>query len=195
MKYVLCLLIALIGFNLNAAETKLAPETAVQQNVEQALLTSAEKAILERLNAERTARGLQVVVVDHGLMARARAHAAWMATNRIMRHSPGAWENIAAGQSTPIAAMNTWMNSSGHRANMLSYNVRRIGIGTYGTYYCQQFASAPTAAPAKKAETQKCEGDACKVQQGGNCANGACGTQSYGGPVKKFLGRLRNLRG
>jgi uncharacterized protein YkwD len=38
-------------------------------------------------------------------------------------------ENIAAGYSTPTAVMTGWMNSSGHRANILSTNVREIGIG------------------------------------------------------------------
>ncbi|MCP5425947.1 MAG: S-layer homology domain-containing protein [Gammaproteobacteria bacterium] len=40
-------------------------------------------------------------------------------------------ENIAAGQSTPESVMNTWMNSSGHRANILSSNYRELGIGYY----------------------------------------------------------------
>ena len=47
-------------------------------------------------------------------------------------------ENIAAGQATPQDVMNSWMNSSEHRANILSSNVWEIGIGYYegsGTYY------------------------------------------------------------
>jgi len=38
-------------------------------------------------------------------------------------------ENIAMGQSTPAAAMDSWMHSSGHRANILSTSVTEIGIG------------------------------------------------------------------
>ncbi|MDE5584064.1 MAG: hypothetical protein K2J08_10210 [Ruminococcus sp.] len=51
-------------------------------------------------------------------------------------------ENIAYGQKSPEDVMNAWMNSSGHRANILSENFDYIGIGvTYrnGTYYWSQF--------------------------------------------------------
>jgi hypothetical protein len=50
-----------------------------------------------------------------------------------------AWgENIAAGYSSPSSVMNAWMNSPGHRANILSTNFREIGVGYYaggGDYY------------------------------------------------------------
>lgn len=52
-----------------------------------------------------------------------------------------AGENIAYGQRTPEEVMNSWMNSSGHRANILgSYDYIGIGV-TYknGTYYWSQF--------------------------------------------------------
>lgn len=51
-------------------------------------------------------------------------------------------ENIAYGQNSPEDVMNAWMNSSGHRANILSENFDYIGISvTYrnGTYYWSQF--------------------------------------------------------
>lgn len=56
-----------------------------------------------------------------------------------------AGENIAYGQRTPEEVMNSWMNSSGHRANILGQNYEYIGIGvTYknGTYYWTQFFAA-----------------------------------------------------
>ncbi len=40
-------------------------------------------------------------------------------------------ENIAIGQQTPANVMSSWMNSSGHKANILSTNYREIGIGYY----------------------------------------------------------------
>lgn len=40
-------------------------------------------------------------------------------------------ENIAYGQRTPQAVMNAWMNSSGHRANILNPNFTEIGVGHY----------------------------------------------------------------
>ncbi len=46
-----------------------------------------------------------------------------------------AGENIAAGYSSPASVMNGWMNSSGHRANILNVNFREMGAGYY--YYPQ----------------------------------------------------------
>jgi uncharacterized protein YkwD len=51
-------------------------------------------------------------------------------------------ENIAYGQKTPAEVMKGWMNSSGHRANILSKNAQYIGIGVQyknGVYYWTQF--------------------------------------------------------
>ena len=54
----------------------------------------------------------------------------------------GAGENIAYGQRTPEAVMNSWMNSQGHRANILNENYTTIGVGYYedanGTGYWTQ---------------------------------------------------------
>ena len=43
----------------------------------------------------------------------------------------GAGENIAYGQTTPEKVMESWMNSSGHRANILNGSYRAIGVGHY----------------------------------------------------------------
>lgn len=53
---------------------------------------------------------------------------------------PGA-ENIAKGQRTPAQVMDAWMNSSGHRANILNCKLTKIGIGvaTNGWYWTQNF--------------------------------------------------------
>jgi len=51
-------------------------------------------------------------------------------------------ENIAYGQRSPVEVMNGWMNSQGHRANILSPNVEYMGIGvaqSNGVYYWTQF--------------------------------------------------------
>jgi len=40
-------------------------------------------------------------------------------------------ENIAAGPSTPEQVVSSWMNSSGHRANILNPNLKEIGISYY----------------------------------------------------------------
>ena len=52
-----------------------------------------------------------------------------------------AGENIAKGQKTPEAVVNAWMNSEGHRSNILNANYTQMGLGyTNGTvYWCQMF--------------------------------------------------------
>ena len=61
-------------------------------------------------------------------------------------------ENIAYGQRTPEIVMNAWMNSSGHRTNILSKNVEYIGVGVVysnGIYYWTQlFASSDSISDA-----------------------------------------------
>lgn len=59
-----------------------------------------------------------------------------------------AGENIAAGQQTPAAVMNSWMNSTGHRANILNSAFKHIGVGytysqstQYGAYWVQLFCT------------------------------------------------------
>ena len=53
-----------------------------------------------------------------------------------------AGENIAWGQKTPEQVMNAWMNSAGHRANILNAKFTAIGVGCYrnaaGVYYWTQ---------------------------------------------------------
>ncbi|OKL37649.1 S-layer homology domain-containing protein [Domibacillus mangrovi] len=55
-----------------------------------------------------------------------------------------AGENIAAGQDTAVHVMNSWMNSPGHRQNILNPDFIEIGIGyveggDYGSYFTQMF--------------------------------------------------------
>lgn len=61
-------------------------------------------------------------------------------------------ENIAAGYVTPADVMRGWMNSSGHRANILSSSNREIGVGywtggSYGRYWVQDFGRRNSVYP------------------------------------------------
>ena len=89
--------------------------------------------------------GLPPLEVDADLMQSARQHATWMTLNCSLVHSnqPVA-ENIAMGQSSSEEVLQCWMNSSGHRANILNGGHRRIGVAAYRTpegtiFWCQQF--------------------------------------------------------
>ena len=52
-----------------------------------------------------------------------------------------AGENIAMGQRTPEEVVNAWMNSEGHRANILNASFTQIGMGyvAEGNYWTQMF--------------------------------------------------------
>jgi uncharacterized protein YkwD len=108
-------------------------------------LRQIEKNIVTFTNQERQRYGLPPLKVDPTLVESARRHAIWMTSNQTLQHTnqPVA-ENIAVGQPTSQDAVRSWMNSSGHRANILSGGHGRIGVAAYRTahgtiYWCQQF--------------------------------------------------------
>ncbi len=90
------------------------------------------------LNARRAENGLPALTPSAQLAAAAQVHAQDMVSNRFFSHTGSdnssvgqrvraqgygycfVAENIAQGQPTPDAVMQSWMNSSGHRANNLS---------------------------------------------------------------------------
>ena len=108
-------------------------------------LLEVERQIIAHTNAQRSRHGLPSLVTDPSLMKSARSHAAWMARRTSLQHtSAPVGENIAFGQHTPTETVQDWMNSSGHRANILSGGYSRIGAAAYRgsngrVYWCQQF--------------------------------------------------------
>ncbi len=108
-------------------------------------LLAIEQNIVQHTNSHRARHGLPPLRIDFQLMNSARQHAAWMARRRVMRHtSATVAENIAAGQGSSVEAVQDWMNSPGHRANILNSGYRRIGVAAYRgndgqVYWCQQF--------------------------------------------------------
>lgn len=107
-------------------------------------LVGFEAEVIAQTNAQRARYGRAPLAVDHSLMSTSRAHAGWMARASSMQHgSYPVAENIAMGQRSATDALNSWMNSSGHRANILG-GYRTIGVAAYtsgnGTiFWCQQF--------------------------------------------------------
>lgn len=107
--------------------------------------TKFEQQVIDQTNSQRARYGLRPLALDTNLMQSSRNHCYWMAKNSTLKHSgqPVA-ENIAQGQSTATEAVNDWMNSPGHRANMLNTSYTRIGVsawtGSNGqVFWCQQF--------------------------------------------------------
>jgi uncharacterized protein YkwD len=68
-----------------------------------------------------------------------------MTRNRRLQHTNApVGENIAMGQHDSAHAVQSWMNSSGHRANMLNASYTRVGAAAYTAsdgriYWCIQF--------------------------------------------------------
>lgn len=108
-------------------------------------LHPVEQAVIEQTNQQREARGLPPLEIEPELMQSARQHAGWMTRRRSLQHtSKPVAENIAMGQRTVGEVIRSWMNSPGHRANILNRAYRRIGVAAYSTpdgtvYWCQQF--------------------------------------------------------
>lgn len=116
------------------------------QSVDGVELYLVEAQILKKTNAERARHGLSALVADRNLLATAREHCKWMARSSNLSHTRlQVAENIAMGQQTADEAVRDWMNSSGHRANILNRRHTRIGIAAYvmpggRIYWCQQFS-------------------------------------------------------
>lgn len=139
----------------------------LSSDIEDLSLTESNPLIQEVLNIvnqERQRGGISPLRLHSRLNAAAQAHSNDMARNNFMGHTGsdgssfvdrmkrhgynfrrGA-ENVAAGQSSARDVMNSWMNSFGHRRNILNGNYRDIGIayargGRYGIYWTQVFGA------------------------------------------------------
>jgi uncharacterized YkwD family protein len=122
-------------------------------------VSAFEKQVVELTNKERAKHGLSALTLDTELSKVAKAKSQDMSTNNYFDHnsptygSPfdmmkkfgisykAAGENIAKGQKTPEEVVQAWMNSEGHRANILSNKFTHIGVGhvANGNYWTQQF--------------------------------------------------------
>ncbi|MBU5230621.1 MULTISPECIES: SafA/ExsA family spore coat assembly protein [Intestinimonas] len=126
---------------------------------EDAAVTQYEQEVIRLVNEIRAQNGLSALTYNWELSRVARYKSQDMVDNRYFSHtSPtygtpfqmirsfglsyrSAGENIAYGQRTPQAVVNAWMNSSGHRANILSSSYTQIGVGyvANGHYWTQMF--------------------------------------------------------
>ena len=127
------------------AQPKTTPPELEEKEVDGVKLQAIEANVVSYTNKERARYSLPPLVVDKELMKTAREHAAWMTRNRSMVHTwrPVA-ENIAMGQPHSSDVVRAWMNSSGHRANILNSGHRQIGVAAFRTergtiFWCQQF--------------------------------------------------------
>ncbi|MCM3702513.1 CAP domain-containing protein [Paenibacillus macerans] len=113
--------------------------------------------VIKLVNQERAKQGLKPLTGDSALNNMALAKAKDMSQNNYFSHTSPTYgspfdmmtkfgikysyagENIAMGQKTPQEVVNAWMNSEGHRANILNANYNLIGVGYYNGYWAQEF--------------------------------------------------------
>lgn len=119
---------------------------------------SFAEAVLYYCNIERENAGVSPLTLDETLCTAANTRAeeivdtfdhtrpdgrkCFTAMSDIGYSYSYAGENIAWGFSSAKKVVEGWMNSSGHRANILSPNFNRLGVGKSGTYWVQMFAYA-----------------------------------------------------
>jgi uncharacterized protein YkwD len=127
--------------------------------------------VVELTNQFRAQNGLAPLTLNSKLSEAAQTHSQNMATQDFFSHTgkDGSsmgdrvsnagydWrtvaENIAAGQRTPSEVVTSWINSPGHRANMLNTTIKEIGVGyfflaedtgttNYNAYWTQNFGKS-----------------------------------------------------
>lgn len=123
--------------------------------------STSTDAVAVAVNQQRAANGVGPLVHDTRLDAIAQQWADQMASQQQMVHSTDAWraarmpagwtwngENIAFGFPDAGSVMTAWMNSPGHKTNILSTHYTAIGVGynARGNYWVQTFAGFPPGA-------------------------------------------------
>lgn len=133
----------LLGIGINSNNLGLPPEPLPVAMIDR---ESIKEKLLELHNQYRAAKGLPPYARMSELDCAAQSHNDYMVkNNRLTHHQPNrslgtrikeqdynwllAGENIAKGQRTPEEVMDSWMNSSGHRSNILSRDFKDIGFG------------------------------------------------------------------
>jgi uncharacterized YkwD family protein/spore coat assembly protein SafA len=125
---------------------------------------SIENQVIQLTNQERAKNGLKPLIADWELSRVARYKSNDMRDKNYFSHTSPTYgdpftmikkfgiayrtagENIAAGQTSPQAVVQSWMNSPGHRQNILSKSYTHIGVGyakggSMHHYWTQQFIS------------------------------------------------------
>lgn len=122
-------------------------------------LSAFEQEVVKLTNAEREKQGLAALKIDTELSKVARAKSQDMKDNNYFDHNSPTYgspfdmmkkfgisyttagENIAQGQQTPEEVVQAWMDSPGHRENIMNSSFTHIGVGYVesGNYWTQQF--------------------------------------------------------
>ncbi|UOQ49288.1 CAP domain-containing protein [Gracilibacillus caseinilyticus] len=145
----------------NSTETNVEENTEDQatESNEASDISQFEQEVIDLTNVEREKQGLSPLTLDTELSKVAKAKSQDMASKGYFSHNSPTYgspfdmmeqfgisyqtagENIAKGQTTPEEVVKAWMNSEGHRANILNEDFTHIGVGYVedGNYWTQQF--------------------------------------------------------
>lgn len=135
------------------------PGQTIQIPTVDSSVTNFEQEVIRLVNEIRVENGLKPLSHHWELSRVARYKSQDMKDNRYFSHTSPTYgspfqmiknfgisyrragENIARGYATPAAVVDGWMNSSGHRANILSSGYTHIGVGyvAQGHYWTQMF--------------------------------------------------------
>lgn len=141
------------------AQPEASKEAAPKKEQTQASVSEFEKKVVELTNAEREKQGLKPLQLDEELSKVAKEKSKDMQSKNYFDHnsptygSPfdmmkkfgveysSAGENIAKGQASPEEVVQAWMNSEGHRKNIMNSSFTHIGVGhvAEGNYWTQMF--------------------------------------------------------
>ncbi|WP_163583253.1 CAP domain-containing protein [Gracilibacillus saliphilus] len=141
------------------AQENIEEQEQTTENNQNADISEFEQEVVALTNEERQKQGLPALEIDAELSKVAKQKSEDMATNGYFSHNSPTYgspfdmiqqagidyrtagENIAKGQQTPEEVVNAWMNSEGHRANILNENFTHIGVGyvEQGNHWTQQF--------------------------------------------------------
>lgn len=133
--------------------------TPAQTNSPSSSVQDIERAVVTLVNKARSENGLSELKLNEELSNVARTKSNDMATNNYFSHTSPTYgspfdmmkkfgisyrtagENIAKGQTTAQQVFDSWMNSPGHRANILNSSFTQIGVGyaANGHYWTQMF--------------------------------------------------------
>ena len=143
-------------------QTDILPETVIEViNEETEIITETNNTdaqiVLNLVNEIRSQQGLSTLTLNNTLSLSALNHSTEMQLNSHFSHkglngsnfsqraietgytgSPRG-ENIARGQQTASAVYNAWINSEGHKANILNSQITDMGLGRSGNYWTQVF--------------------------------------------------------
>lgn len=141
----------------SSSPTKPIPPGTVINAPKDDTMTAKESSVLDLVNKERAKQGLSALKGDSTLNKVASAKASDMKNKNYFDHNSPTYgspfemmktfgvtynyagENIAKGYDSASSVMQGWMNSPGHRANILNPNFTHMAVAEDGQYWAQEF--------------------------------------------------------